>query len=82
VQEAPRTVLAGRTALIIAHRLSTVAIAGRMLVLDRGRTAEDGPPGELMAGDGEYATLQASWAASLGWPARVAHGCLMRKAGS
>jgi ATP-binding cassette subfamily B protein len=42
VQEALRTVLAGRTALIIAHRLSTVAIADRMLVLDRGRIAEDG----------------------------------------
>jgi ATP-binding cassette, subfamily B, bacterial len=65
VQAALRTVLAGRTAVIIAHRLSTVAIADRVLVLDRGRITEDGPPGELMSGDGEYAALHASWAASL-----------------
>jgi ATP-binding cassette subfamily B protein len=65
VQGALRTVLAGRTAVIIAHRLSTVAIADRVLVLDRGRITEDGPPDELMSGDGEYAALHASWAASL-----------------
>ena len=65
VQGALRTVLAGRTAVIIAHRLSTVAIADRVLVLDRGRITEDGPPGELMSGDGEYAALHSSWAASL-----------------
>jgi len=65
VQAALRTVLAGRTAVIIAHRLSTVAIADRVLVLDHGRVTEDGPPGELMTGDGEYAALHSSWAASL-----------------
>ena len=65
VQGALRTVLAGRTAVIIAHRLSTVAIADRVLVLDRGRITEDGAPSELMSGDGEYAALHASWAASL-----------------
>jgi len=65
VQGALRTVLAGRTAVIIAHRLSTVAIADRVLVLDRGQITEDGSPGELMAGDGEYAALHSSWAASL-----------------
>ena len=65
VQAALRTVLAGRTAVIIAHRLSTVAIADRVLVLDHGRITEDGPPDELISGDGEYAALHASWAASL-----------------
>jgi len=65
VQRGLRTVLAGRTAVIIAHRLSTVAIADRVLVLDHGRITEDGPPGELMAGEGEYAALHSSWAASL-----------------
>ncbi|HTR93024.1 MAG TPA: ABC transporter ATP-binding protein, partial [Trebonia sp.] len=65
VQAALRTVLAGRTAVIIAHRLSTVAIADRVLVLDHGRITEDGRPEELMSGDGEYAALHASWAASL-----------------
>ncbi len=65
VQAALRTVLAGRTAMIIAHRLSTVAIADRVLVLDRGRIVEDGPPGDLITGSGEYAALHSSWAASL-----------------
>jgi ATP-binding cassette, subfamily B, bacterial len=65
VQAALRTVLAGRTAVIIAHRLSTVAIADRVLVLDHGQVTEDGPPGELITGDGEYAALHSSWAASL-----------------
>jgi ATP-binding cassette, subfamily B, bacterial len=65
VQAALRTVLAGRTAVIIAHRLSTVAIADRVLVLEHGQITEDGPPGELMSGDGEYAALHSSWAASL-----------------
>jgi ATP-binding cassette, subfamily B, bacterial len=65
VQSALRTVLAGRTAVIIAHRLSTVAIADRVLVLDQGRITEDGTPDELMSSGGEYAELHASWAASL-----------------
>jgi ABC-type multidrug transport system fused ATPase/permease subunit len=65
VQAGLRTVLADRTAVIIAHRLSTVAIADRVLVLDHGRITEDGPPAELMGGDGEYAALHSSWAASL-----------------
>ena len=65
VQAALRTVLAGRTAVIIAHRLSTVAIADRVLVLDHGRIVEDGAPEELIAGSGEYAALHSSWADSL-----------------
>jgi ATP-binding cassette, subfamily B, bacterial len=65
VQSALRTVLAGRTALIIAHRLSTVAIADRVLVLRAGEIIEDGTPAELMGGTGEYADLHARWAASL-----------------
>ncbi|HTX28356.1 MAG TPA: ABC transporter ATP-binding protein [Streptosporangiaceae bacterium] len=65
VQSALRTVLAGRTAVIIAHRLSTVAIADRVLVLDQGQITEDGSPAELMSSGGEYAELHSSWAASL-----------------
>ncbi|HEU5005596.1 MAG TPA: ABC transporter ATP-binding protein [Jatrophihabitantaceae bacterium] len=62
VQRALRTVLASRTALIIAHRLSTVEIADRVLVLDAGRVVEDGPPDELMAtAGGHFAELHSSW---------------------
>lgn len=45
VQQALRSVLARRTALVIAHRLSTVEIADRVLVIEGGRIVEDGPPG-------------------------------------
>jgi ATP-binding cassette subfamily B protein len=65
VQEALTRILAGRTAVIIAHRLSTVAIADRVLVLERGRIIEDGSPAELLASDGEYSALHASWQESL-----------------
>jgi ABC-type multidrug transport system fused ATPase/permease subunit len=65
VQAALRTVLAGRTAVIIAHRLSTVEIADRVLVLDNGRIIEDGTPASLMAGEGDYAALHSRWEASL-----------------
>jgi ATP-binding cassette subfamily B protein len=79
VQRALRTVLASRTALIIAHRLSTVEIADRVLVLSSGgppgsegvaagggRVVEDGTPAELIAsGQGEFAALHESWRDSL-----------------
>jgi ATP-binding cassette, subfamily B, bacterial len=65
VQNALLTILAGRTALIIAHRLSTVAIADRVLVLDRGRIMEDGSPEELLSSGGEYSSLHDSWQESL-----------------
>ena len=66
VQRALRTVLPDRTALIIAHRLSTVEIADRVLVLDDGRIVEDGTPESLIAeAQGEFAQLHASWRDSL-----------------
>jgi ATP-binding cassette subfamily B protein len=65
VQEALETVLAGRTALIIAHRLSTVLIADRVLVVADGRIVQDGPPGTLLQEDGEFAGLHEAWRASL-----------------
>jgi len=65
VQRALRTILAGRTAMIIAHRLSTVEIADRVLVLSAGRVVEDGPPSLLLASDGEYSALHTDWLDSL-----------------
>lgn len=66
VQRALETVLADRTAVVIAHRLSTVQIADRVLVLEHGRIVEDGPPDELTArDDGHYAALHRSWVQSL-----------------
>jgi ABC-type multidrug transport system fused ATPase/permease subunit len=65
VQQALQTVLAGRTAVIIAHRLSTVLIADRVLVLDHGQVVEDGSPADLLASGGEYSDLHQSWLASL-----------------
>jgi ABC-type multidrug transport system fused ATPase/permease subunit len=65
VQRALRTILAHRTALIIAHRLSTVEIADRVLVLENGRVIEDGPPTQLLGSDGHYARLHRAWRDSL-----------------
>ncbi|WP_246181054.1 ABC transporter ATP-binding protein [Nocardia ninae] len=65
VQRALETVLRERTAVIIAHRLSTVAIADRVLVLESGRIVEDGTPAELIAGTGRFASLHAAWRESL-----------------
>jgi ATP-binding cassette, subfamily B, bacterial len=65
VQRALHTILAGRTALIIAHRLSTVRIADRVLVLSGGQIIEDGPPQRLLTEGGEYSALHASWQQSL-----------------
>jgi ATP-binding cassette subfamily B protein len=65
VQRALATVLADRTAVVIAHRLSTVEVADRVLVLEHGRVVEDGPPEELILGDGRYAALHRAWVESL-----------------
>jgi len=65
VQEGLETLLADRTAVIIAHRLSTVAIAHRVLVMEYGRIVEDGTPEDLIAGTGRFAQLHAAWRDSL-----------------
>ena len=61
VQAALRTVLAGRTALVIAHRLSTVLGADRVLVIHEGSVMEDGSPQQLIASGGRFAAMYASW---------------------
>ncbi|MGW8763109.1 ABC transporter ATP-binding protein [Streptomyces sp. NPDC055815] len=65
VQRAMDTVLAGRTAVVIAHRLSTVEVADRVLVMEQGRIVEDGHPKTLVTGQGHYAGLHQAWRESL-----------------
>jgi ATP-binding cassette subfamily B protein len=65
VQEGLLTLLADRTAIIIAHRLSTVAIADRVLVMEHGVIVEDGTPRDLIAGTGRFSKLHAAWRESL-----------------
>jgi ABC-type multidrug transport system fused ATPase/permease subunit len=57
VQEALQQLMRGRTALVIAHRLSTVQHADRIVVLQDGRVVEEGRHEELMAGAGAYRKL-------------------------
>ncbi|GHJ42001.1 ABC transporter ATP-binding protein [Streptomyces sp. TS71-3] len=57
VQEALWRLMEGRTALVVAHRLSTVAGMDRLVVLDRGRIIEQGSHRDLLAAEGAYAKL-------------------------
>ncbi len=66
VQAAMDTVLRGRTALVIAHRLSTVEIADRVLVMSDGEIVEDGPPARLISERGRFAELHRTWRESKG----------------
>lgn len=57
VQDALATLMEGRTCIVVAHRLSTVASLDRIVVLDGGKIVEDGPHDELVSRGGEYAHL-------------------------
>ncbi|MBI4336719.1 MAG: ABC transporter ATP-binding protein [Chloroflexi bacterium] len=64
VQEALRTVLRARTAIVIAHRLSTVRNADRIVVLDQGQVMEEGTHQDLLARGGRYADLYRTYFAA------------------
>ena len=65
VQKGLQTLLAGRTAIIIAHRLSTVSIADRVVVMEHGKIIEDDKPAVLIAGTGKFAKMHKAWRDSL-----------------
>ena len=65
IQRALKTILADRTAIVIAHRLSTVETADRVIVLEHGRILEDGAPDTLITTNGHYAGLHQAWEDSL-----------------
>jgi ATP-binding cassette subfamily B protein len=65
VQKGLQTLLAGRTAIIIAHRLSTVSIADRVVVMEHGKIIEDDKPAVLIAGTGKFAKMHKAWRESL-----------------
>lgn len=57
IQESMKTLMAGKTVLVIAHRLSTLQSMDRLIVLDQGKIVEDGPHTSLLAAGGLYARL-------------------------
>jgi ATP-binding cassette subfamily B protein len=65
VQHGLKTLLHNRTAIIIAHRLSTVAIADRVLVMEHGRIIEDDTPKQLISGTGKFSKMHKAWRDSL-----------------
>ncbi|OLT21734.1 multidrug ABC transporter permease [Pseudonocardia sp. CNS-139] len=63
LERAADAALAGRTSVVIAHRLTQAAAADRVVVLEKGRIVESGPHAQLAAAGGRYAALWAAWAA-------------------
>lgn len=66
LQRALENAMRGRTAVSVAHRLSTAEAADRVLVFDRGRVVQQGSHEELIAQPGRYATLHKAWATATG----------------
>ena len=66
IQDNMRRIAQGRTVLIIAHRLSAVAVADRIITIERGRIVEDGNHAQLIERGGRYATLHRMQTGSVG----------------
>ncbi|GAA4708522.1 ABC transporter ATP-binding protein [Phytohabitans rumicis] len=64
LEEAAASALAGRTAIVVAHRLTQAASADRVVVLDAGRVVESGTHEDLIASGGAYARLWHTWSAT------------------
>jgi ATP-binding cassette subfamily B protein len=67
IQRAFARLLQGRTVIMVAHRLSTVVNADRIVVLDRGRVVEQGSHGELVLRGGLYARMWADYQTAAQW---------------
>ncbi|MGC4950088.1 hypothetical protein ACLQ2N_28295 [Streptomyces sp. DT224] len=63
-----RALAAGRTVILITHRLGSTRSANRIVVLDHGRLIEEGTHESLLHLDGEYATMWRTQAQTYGWP--------------
>lgn len=61
LEQAAAAAMAGRTSLVVAHRLTQAAAADRVIVMEHGRIVEDGPHAELVEAGGRYATLWQAW---------------------
>lgn len=68
LEQAARRALRGRTALIVAHRLTQAVTADRVVVLEAGRVVESGPHAHLKEADGPYAALWAAWSGERAGP--------------
>ena len=76
IQEAMSNLVAQRTTIVIAHRLSTVRNADRLLVLNQGRIVETGTHDDLIAADGFYAGMIRAYTASRNWTVRAPSSAL------